>query len=196
MKVSRFKTLMAAIAITLLTAPAYALSLADPGVVGVANSSVTSTAFGNPTVLTNIAQTLLNMTASTSAPTGCALVTQGTSCYQTGSTEYSANLSGLTSTVVSGLNGQVQNIAGLGYTWLLAKYNGPNAGYVLFYVPTFGTTIPAFPTSLWTTTNQYGISGYIAWTGPSTPIPDSGATLSLLGLALAGLGAFRRFVKV
>ena len=193
MKVSRFKTLMAAIAITLITAPAYALTLSTPGVVGVANSSVTSTAFGNPTVLTNIAQTLLNMAANTSTPTGCLVVTQGSSCYQTGPTEYSANLSGLTSTVVSGLNGQVQNIAGLGYTWLLAKYNGPNAGYVLFYVPTFGTTIPAFPTTLWTSTNQYGISGYVAW--GSTSVPDSGATLSLLGLALAGLGAFRRFVK-
>src|SRR5688572_25978244 len=34
MKVSSFKTWMAVIAISLLTAPAYALSLTDPGVVG------------------------------------------------------------------------------------------------------------------------------------------------------------------
>ena len=193
MKVSGFKTWMAAIALTLLTAPAYALSLTDPGVVGVANGSVAPQAFGAPATLQAVAQHLLNMAANTADPGGCAIAVQGSSCYQTGATEYNATLSS-TYTKVENLNGAAQNVAG--YEWVLAKYDGPNAGYVLFHIPTFGTTIPGLSAPIWTNNagNGYGISGYMAW-GPTTAVPDSGATLSLLGLALAGVGAFRRFVK-
>ena len=192
MKVSGFKTWMAAIAITLLTAPAYALSLTDPGVVGAANGSTAPQGFGAPSTLLAVAQHLLNMAANTADPTGCNIQPQGSSCYRTGTTEYSATLTGGTS--VSGLNGVSQNVGS--YEWVLAKYDGPNAGYVLFHIPTFGNIIPGLSAPIWTNSagNGYGISGYVGW-GSTTRAPDSGATLSLLGLALAGIGAFRRFVK-
>ena len=184
---------MAAIALMLLTAPAYALSLTDPGVVGAANGSVAPQAFGAPGTLQAVAQHLLNMAANTADPVGCAIAVQGSSCYVTGATEYNATLPSAY-TKVENLNGAAQNVAG--YEWVLAKYDGPNAGYVLFHIPTFGTTIPGLSAPLWQKSVQqggYGISGYMAW--GSTAVPDSGATLSLLGLALAGIGAFRRFVK-
>jgi hypothetical protein len=189
MKVSGCKTLIVAVAFALLTAPAYALSLTDPGVVGAANGSTAPQGFGAPSTLLAVAQHLLDMAANTADPTGCNILPQGTSCYKTGTTEYSATLTG--GTAVSGLNGASQNVAG--YEWVLAKYDGPNAGYVLFHIPTFGNIIPGLSAPLWTNTAGagYGISGYMAW--GSTSVPDSGATLSLLGLALAGIGAFRRF---
>jgi hypothetical protein len=192
MKVSGFKTWMAALALTLLTAPAYALSLTDPGVVGVANASVAPQAFGAPATMVTVAQQLLDMAANTADPIGCAIATQGGFCYKTGATEYSATLTN-TYTKVENLNGALQNVGG--YEWVLAKYDGPNAGYVLFYIPTFGNIIPGLSAPIWTNRsgNGYGISGYMAW-GP-TPVPDSGASLSLLALALAGIGAFRRFAK-
>jgi len=192
MNVSGFKTWMAAIAITLLTAPAYALSLTDPGVVGVANGQTAPQAFGAPGTLLAVAQHLLDMAANTADPTGCTIAPQGSSCYRTGATEYSATLSGAY-TKVENLTGAPQNVGA--FEWVLAKYDGPNAGYVLFHIPTFGATIPGLSAPIWTNNagNGYGISGYMAW-GPTT-VPDSGATLSLLGLALAGIGTFRRFVK-
>ncbi|HET9360191.1 MAG TPA: VPDSG-CTERM sorting domain-containing protein [Vicinamibacterales bacterium] len=192
MRISNFKTLLAVIAISFLTVPAYALSLTDPGVVGVANGAVAPQAFGAPSTLLAAAQHLLDMAANTADPTGCTIAPQGTSCYRTGPTEYSADLSSLTSTKVENLTGVPQNVAG--YEWVLAKYDGPNAGYVLFHVPTYGSTIPGLSAPIWTNTsgNGYGISGYMAW-GSTTRVPDSGTTLSLLGLALAGIGAFRRF---
>jgi hypothetical protein len=200
MKVSGFKTWMAAIAITLLTAPAYALSLGDPGVVGAANGSIIGNAFGSPAQLTAVAQHLLDMAANAADPTGCALLPQGSPCYRTGSTDYNANLALLTTGApVTGLNGAAPNVAG--YQYVIAKYDGPNAGYVLFNVAAWAlghggsTIIPGLSDPIWTNTagNGYGISGYIGWGTASAP--DSGATLSLLGLALAGIGTFRRFVK-
>ncbi len=192
MKVSGFKTWMAAIAITLLTAPAYALSLTDPGVVGAAagESTPSGAQFGDPLEMLAVAQHLLNMGANETELTGCSL-SGSTSCYKTGPVDYNATLVG--GTHVSNLGGAAQNVAA--YEWVLAKYDGPNAGYVLFHIPTFGSTIPGLSNPLWTNPggNGYGISSYMAW--GSTRAPDSGATLSLLGLALAGLGTFRRFVK-
>ena len=191
MKINSLKTLLAVTAMSFLTVPAYALSLTDPGVVGVANGATAPQAFGAPATLTAVAQHLLDMAANTADPTGCTIAPQGTSCYQTGTTEYSASLAGLTSTKVENLSGAAQNVAG--YEWVLAKYDGPNAGYVLFHVPTFGSIIPGLSAPIWTNSagNGYGISGYMAW--GSTRVPDGGTTLSLLGLALAGIGAFRRF---
>src|SRR5262245_48280016 len=112
MKVSGFKTWMAAIAITLLTAPAYALSLSDPGVVGAANGATIATSgggngFGTLAQATGVAQHLLDMLANTTDPTGCAIQPKGTSCYKTGSTEYSATLTG--GTKVENLSGAPQN---------------------------------------------------------------------------------------
>jgi hypothetical protein len=188
MKVSGCKTLIVAVAFALLTAQAYALSLTDPGVVGAASGESTPSGaqFGDPLEMLAVAQHLLNMAANSVDPTGCSLA-GSTPCYRTGPTEYSATLTG-----------GVQNSTGSnnvsGYEWVLAKYNGPNAGYVLFHVPTWGSSlIPTTSSAIWLNNggNGYGLSSYVGW--GSTRVPDSGATLSLLGLALAGIGAFRRF---
>lgn len=85
----------------------------------------------------------------------------------------------------------------LGYQYVLAKYNGPNGGSVVWYLGGESATIPQTSLGLWTNTagNGYGLS-HFALFNPTTSVPDGGATLALLGGALAGMAAFRRYVKV
>jgi hypothetical protein len=77
------------------------------------------------------------------------------------------------------------------YTYLFAKYDGPNYGSEVWYIGDLsGTiTIPGFA-------GQYGLSGYTLF-GPGTPgVPDGGTTAILLGMAFGALGIARRFLKV
>jgi hypothetical protein len=77
------------------------------------------------------------------------------------------------------------------YTYLFAKYDGPNYGSEVWYIGDLsGTiTIPGFA-------GQYGLSGYTLF-GPGTPgVPDGGTTAILLGMAFGALGTARRFLKV
>jgi VPDSG-CTERM motif len=76
------------------------------------------------------------------------------------------------------------------YSYLFAKYDGPNQGSVVWYVGNLSgvITIPAD----W---NGYGLSGWTLF-GPGTPgVPDGGTTVMLLGAALGALGMARRFLK-
>jgi len=82
-----------------------------------------------------------------------------------------------------------------GYTYLLAKYNGPNAGYVLFHIPSIvGTSIPSTAGTQWWdggVNQEYGLSGWTAYNF----VPDGGSVAMLLGAALMGLAGFRRMLK-
>jgi hypothetical protein len=78
-----------------------------------------------------------------------------------------------------------------GYEYLFAKYDGPNYGSEVWYIGglTGIITIPA-------TGGGYGLSGWTLFTPRSQQsVPDGGPTVALLGLALGGLGAIRRFVR-
>ena len=78
-----------------------------------------------------------------------------------------------------------------GYTYALAKYDGQNAGWVLFYLPTFGTTLPEYSYSIWgKDASQYQISSF--WVFNPVTAPDGGSTAALLGSALVGFGILRR----
>jgi hypothetical protein len=75
------------------------------------------------------------------------------------------------------------------YTYLLAKYDGPNYGTEVWYVGDLSgiITIPGFA-------GRYGISGYMLF-GPGVPgVPDGGTTAMLLGAALSALGIARRYI--
>jgi hypothetical protein len=96
-------------------------------------------------------------------------------------------------TAVFALNGTSTSIdlgAGGLYTYLFAKYDGPNFGAEVWYVGDLSgiITIPA-------TAGGYGLSGWTLF-GPGTPgVPDGGTTVMLLGAALGSLGVARRFLK-
>ena len=88
---------------------------------------------------------------------------------------------------------QGQELTVTGFNYVLAKYGGGESGYVLFYLPHFGNTIPTTPDNFWTSTGQYSISHLTRFNATTTTtVPDGGATLGLLGLALIGLSYVRR----
>ena len=92
---------------------------------------------------------------------------------------------------VKGTSTTVNLGAGALYTYLLAKYDGPNYGTEVWYVGGLSglITIPA-------TAGGYGLSGWMLF-GPGVPgVPDGGTTAMLLGAALGALGMARRFLKI
>jgi VPDSG-CTERM motif len=96
-------------------------------------------------------------------------------------------------TAVFALNGTGTSIdlgAGGLYTYLFAKYDGPNFGAEVWYVGDLSgiITIPA-------TAGGYGLSGWTLFTGGGNGVPDGGTTVMLLGAALGSLGMARRFLK-
>ena len=76
--------------------------------------------------------------------------------------------------------------------YLFAKYDGPNQGSVVWFVGdlSWSVTIPGSWTGLglsrWTLFKEEGGGGNV---------PDSGSAVILLGTALTGLGAVRRYLK-
>jgi hypothetical protein len=97
---------------------------------------------------------------------------------------------------VFGVNGSGTSIDlgdGTLYSYLFAKYDGPNAGSEVWYVGGLSgiITIPAVGLA----GQNYGLSGWTLF-GPGVPgVPDGGATVMLLGAALGSLGMARRFLK-
>jgi hypothetical protein len=90
---------------------------------------------------------------------------------------------------VNGTSTTINLGAGGLYTYLFAKYDGPNYGSEVWYVGDLSGTIeiPA-------TAGGYGLSGWTLF-GPSVPgVPDGGITAMLLGTAIGALGLARRFL--
>ena len=137
------------------------LTLNSPGVVGILNGL----AGDNPgTDAIVFAQHLLDMAAGTVDSTFDAHT------YETSSTEYAATLS-----VVGTLTGGVGvTSVPVGYDYAIAKYDGQNAGWVLFALSGLATNLPEYPADLWTTKpEQYGISHYTAFkSGTTTVVPE------------------------
>lgn len=78
---------------------------------------------------------------------------------------------------------------GSGYLYLVAKYDGPNYGSVVWYVGgmTGTVTIPSTATN-----GQYGLSHVYLYNPGHVSVPDGGATLALLGLGLVAVEGVRR----
>lgn len=155
------------------------LTLNSPGVVGTLDGKLANNSVDNQIVA---AQHLLDMGANTVDPLNAALGLY----YRTSSTEYSGVLTGGTPIV-----GDVT--AESGWEFAFVKYDGKQAGYVLFYLggAAANTLIPNFPADLWTTeTDQFQISGVTYFNQVS--VPEGGSTAILLGLGFLGIGLLRR----
>ncbi len=94
-------------------------------------------------------------------------------------------------TAVFALNGSTTTIdLGTGlYSYLYAKYDGPNFGAEVWYVGNLSgiITIPA-------TGGGYGLSGWTLFGPGGVQVPGGGITVMLLGVALGALGIARRFL--
>jgi VPDSG-CTERM motif len=77
-----------------------------------------------------------------------------------------------------------------GFTYLLAKYDGPNGADAVWNVQGL-TGIVTIPLNAF----GYGLSHWSLFGPGSTGVPDGGTTVMLLGAALGALGMARRFLK-
>jgi hypothetical protein len=76
------------------------------------------------------------------------------------------------------------------YSYLFAHYGGPGGGFAeVWYVGDLSGTISIPATGL-----GHGLSGWALFIAPRGAVPDGGATVMLLGVALGALGAARRFL--
>jgi len=168
---------------------AFGLTLTSANVVGIYDGKLTNAGIETEIVA---AQKLLDMAKNTTS--GPFDSTTQLYLYQTSATEYAATL-----TLTHAFQSDTTAVAN--YDWGFAKYNGQQAGYVLFYLggANASTIIPNYPAPIWTTnTSKYALS-HVTLFNKSVPtdvpvpqVPDSGATVALLGAALAGLAFFRR----
>jgi len=172
----------AVLTVTTFTAQLNALTLNDAGVVGTATGA---SGAANPTERIFIAQTLLTMGSNET------LLAFGDPArdYATSMTDYNGIVSSsqeFTGTMI------VPN----GWEYALAKYDGINAGYVLFNIAAYGSmTLPEFSYSIWGgNAEQYQISNFLALNtngGDIPGVPDGSSTIALLGLAFGVLGLLR-----
>ena len=182
-------------------AQASTITLNDPGIVGAVEGKATAS---NPTNEEVMAEFLLLMAINTTVHVSAATPPANLpiSCsnalapceYRTGDNNYGpADL-----TYLGKLDGGSPNIKleHQGNVYIMAKYDGQNAGYVLFYLPDWNANpantdnvLPQYAGNIFD--NRYALSNYVAFGGPNN-VPDGGITLALLGGALAGLGALRR----
>jgi hypothetical protein len=177
--------LMAAVAVLATQAAHAALTFADPitlnspGVVGQA-TGITGGGPGTESTMTTIAQTLLNMAAGSTQ----SLNIGSGSTLKTSSTEYAG-------TITSAFGGGTVNIP-LGYQFVIGKYDGPQGGYILFYLGGQDATIPNLPWSIFGNQNDQGfaLSGWYAFnaTDVIAPVPEP-ATVVAGALLLLPLGA-------
>ena len=89
------------------------------------------------------------------------------------------------------VNGRVSIDLGTGgFTYLLAKYDGPNGVSEVWNIQNLSgiITIPGFY-------GTYGISHYTLFGPGGAGAPDGGTTVMLLGTALGALGMAQRFLK-
>src|SRR5213596_2596788 len=75
------------------------------------------------------------------------------------------------------------------YTYLFAKYDGPNYGSEVWYVGDLSGKITIPPTA-----GGYGLSGWTLFGRGGQGVPDGGTTAMLLGAALSVLGMARRYI--
>jgi hypothetical protein len=175
--------------LTMAAGQGYALTINDPGVVGAIESGTQNSSVDNEIAWANYLLSLgANAAVTADAPDDTQAATEN---YTTGSTDYNATLTG---------GVQLGGTDASGYEYVLAKYDGQNAGYVLFNVAAWFAAnndynIPSTSETIWSNKKGegYAISHFTGF--GSASVPDGGASLVLLGAALSGLGVARRLMR-
>jgi hypothetical protein len=91
---------------------------------------------------------------------------------------------------VDGTSTTINLGSGGSYSYLFAKYDGPNYGSEVWYVGNLSgvITIPSGAGE-----QNYGLSGWTLFgPGGGNNVPDGGSTLAMLGIAMTGLSLLKR----
>jgi hypothetical protein len=150
----------------------------DPHVVG----TITPAAPADPTDVASYINFMISLAPGGSGTFSGQAITRSTNLF--------ASLPTASATGSVSGTGTTIDLDALGtFTYLFAKYDGPNDLSQVWYIGDLtGTiTIPGFGP------NGYGLSGWILF-GPTGTVPDGGTTVMLLGAALGALGMARRFL--
>jgi len=82
-----------------------------------------------------------------------------------------------------------------GYDFAMAKYDGPNGGYILFALGGEAHTLPQYPANFWTLSEQYALSHWTGFNASNNSVPEPGI-VGLLAVGLIGMVAVRRKMRV
>ena len=183
--------------ISMFGSNASALTLASPGVVGAVHGQPGSSDVASETIIGQFILDMLMNTTDSNGPAagggggvgGCNIST-AVNCYATSATEYSGTLTAANNSTGTPQGAEHDFTVDAGFEYALAKYDGPNGGYVLFFLGGAATALPDPSSPLWGTGGQYQISHFTTFN--ATSVPDGGLTAALLGLSMFGLGVAKR----
>ncbi len=181
---------LSAVFVCLMATNGFALTITDAGVVGTIDAGTQSSNVANEIDWAQFLLDLVGVFTTTAATTadGNNPVDGTTEIYVLGATDYSATLSGGTQ-VTPGIGTDLS-----AYGYVLGKYDGQNAGYILFNMADWGSnSIPEFSATIWGTGDKYQLShatGFNRDVPPGGVIPEPGTVL-LFGTGLAGLSLWR-----
>jgi hypothetical protein len=154
------------------------------GVVGTIGGTTGQGQGGWGTFQQTAAQDLLNLALGGSGTSG------GEAIYANTVYDYS----GTVDTAGSSFSGGAANTTvPAGWNFVIAKYDGKQAGYVVYYLGGQSETLPTTPLNYWTTTTgQYGISGWTAFNAVPEPTTLVAGALLLLPFGASTIRILRK----
>ena len=168
------------------------LELSSHDVVGAANE-LTGDGAGTLALEMAVGQQILDLGTSVSTTIGGRL-------YNTGPTDYSGTLTGgAKSDEALGLGANAYNVPA-GWGWVVAKYDGPKAGYVLFHLGGQAATLPEYSWSIWNAVtgqgdpvqDSYQISNFSVYNAVPEPTTMIAGALLLLPFGASTIRYFRK----
>lgn len=157
------------------------ITVSSANIVGAADILQTDTAQGEITTVLPIAQQLLDLVAGYDGLIGGRR-------YRTSSVDYNGTL--VLSTAAKDGSGNVNVPAG--WEFVAGKYDGQNAGYILFYLGYQDAVLPSTSYAIWgNNSGQFGLSGWYAF----NPIPEPSTVMAGALLLLPFAASTVRYVR-